>query len=485
MANEKYGSTTLEQTGAGGVGVDEEDLSSGAAVQRAVPRPAPRPPRVQARAGALTPSESQHAFGEVAGDAVAQAPSRPQESAVEAAASHEEVASAEAAESGEESIEATPEQIRAAMESGEETALSDLRSGAESYEATEFGEEGAAAVSKPLLDAGEAGEEAEQEFFPILAALAPTLISSVGPAIAKGVMSRLSPRAKQAVKRIPTPVVSAATAAGKAALTSASGRSNLLGLIAKLLQQAQAKESFEAATEAVDETFVEEAARAMEVILGTDDRVRITNTTNIPWRRVCALRITFPSGSTYRGTGFLIGPRAVATAGHCVFLHDQGGWARRVEVIPGANGTSRPYGQVESSTLRSVAGWVNGKKPESDYGCIVLPSGAFGGRALGSFGCANFDAAKIVAQPSVLGGYPGDKSFAELWGMSRVIKTVTAKTMIYDIDTMGGQSGAPVYIMRAGQRYVIGIHNYGNASGNSATRVTEPVYQRLLAWSKL
>src|SRR6266545_141035 len=259
------------------------------------------------------------------------------------------------------------------MESGEETALSDLRSGAESYEATEFGEEGAAAVSKPLLDAGEAGEEAEQEFFPILAALAPTLISSVGPAIAKGVMSRLSPRAKQAVKRIPTPVVSAATAAGKAALTSASGRSNLLGLIAKLLQQAQAKESFEAATEAVDETFVEEAARAMEVILGTDDRVRITNTTNIPWRRVCALRITFPSGSTYRGTGFLIGPRAVATAGHCVFLHDQGGWARRVEVIPGANGTSRPYGQVESSTLRSVAGWVNGKKPESDYGCIGRP----------------------------------------------------------------------------------------------------------------
>ena len=50
---------------------------------------------------------------------------------------------------------------------------------------------------------------------------------------------------------------------------------------------------------------------------------------------------------------------------------------------------------------------------------------------------------------------------------------------------MGGQSGAPVYIMRAGQRYVVGIHNYGQATGNSATRVTEPVYQRLLAWSKL
>jgi V8-like Glu-specific endopeptidase len=487
MANEKYGSTTIEQTGVG-VGVDEEDLSSGAATQQAAPRPAQRTPKSQARAGTLTPSESQHAFGEVAGDAVARAPAVVTgESLAEAAASHDEVASAEAAEAGEEVLEATPEQIRAAMESGEENAISDLRTGAgEGYEEPESGAEGAVALPGPLLDAGANGEKAEEEFLPILAALAPTLISTIGPAVAKGVMGKLSPRAKRAVKRIPKPVVSAATAAGKAALASASGKNNLLGLIAKLLQEAQARESFETGMEAlIDETLIEEAARAMEVILGKDDRLRITNTTGIPWRRVCALRITFPSGSTYRGTGFLIGPRAVATAGHCVYLHDQGGWARKVEVIPGANGQARPYGQAESNAFRSVAGWVNGKKAESDYGCIVLPSGAFGGRNLGSFGCANFDAAKIVAQPAVLGGYPGDKPFAELWGMSRVIKTVAARTLIYDIDTVGGQSGAPVYIMRAGQRYVVGIHNYGASGGNSATRVTEPVYQRLLAWSKL
>ena len=482
MANEKYGSTTIEQTSTG-VGVDEEDLTSGAPVQTAAARPAPRPRPAQARVGALSPSESQHAFGEVVGDAVAQALPKPTESAAEAAYAHEEVASAEGTEAGEELIEATPEQIRAGRDGA---VLGDLRSSAESYEAAEFEEFGEEAVAKPLLDAGEAGEEAEQEFFPILAALAPTLISTIGPAVAKGVMSRLSPRAKRAIQRIPRPVVSAATAAGKTALTSASGRSNLLALVAKLLQDAQKKESFEAGLEGgLDEGFVEEAARAMEVILGTDDRVRVSATTNVPWRRVCALRISFPSGSTYRGTGFLIGPRAVATAGHCVFLHDQGGWARQVEVIPGANGTARPYRQSVSTSLRSVAGWVNNKKPESDYGCVVLPPGAFGGRSLGSFGCANFDAAKIVAQPAVLGGFPGDKPFAELWGMSRVIKSVTSKTLIYDIDTMGGQSGAPVYVMRAGQRYVVGIHNYGQATGNSATRVTEPVYQRLLAWSKL
>ena len=485
MANEKYGSTMSEQTGAGPVVTEDVDVYSGAPPPRPTARPSPRAQRTQTRAGGLSPSESQHAFGEVAGDAsVPRVPSRGEEFQAEAAVAHEEVSSIEATEAGEEFIEATPDQLRAAAESGEETAVSDLR-GIEGFEERESAEE-AVAVQRPILDAGEAAEEADQEFLPILAALAPTLISAVGPAVAKGVMSKLSPRAKRVIQRIPKPIVGAATTAGKAALTTASGKNNLLGLIAKLLLQNQGKESFEAGMEeAVDEAFVEEAARAMEVIIGADDRVQIKNTTDIPWRRVCALRITFPSGSTYRGTGFLIGARAVATAGHCVFLHNQGGWARKVEVIPGCNGTSRPYGQAESTSFRSVAGWVTNKAAESDYGCIVLPPGAFGGRNLGSFGCANFDAAKLVAQPAVLGGYPGDKPFAELWGMSRIIKAVAAKTLVYDIDTVGGQSGAPVYIKRAGQRYVVGIHNYGAAAGNSATRVTEPVYQRLLAWSKL
>ena len=56
---------------------------------------------------------------------------------------------------------------------------------------------------------------------------------------------------------------------------------------------------------------------------------------------------------------------------------------------------------------------------------------------------------------------------------------MTAKTLVYNIDTVGGQSGCPVYIKKGGQRYVVGIHNYGAATGNSATRITAPVYERL------
>lgn len=452
------------------------------------PATLPRVGRSASTTSFRAPAESQFAVGEVAGDA------SPGGGESAQAGSHEEVMSAAGTESGEEFIEASAEQI-AAAESSQESAVSDLR-GMEGFEERESSQESEESV--PLPEAGQAvegGEVGQQEFLPILAALVPTLVSTIGPLVARKVTSRLSPKAQRVIRRLPTGKIAQGAAGGVAGAAASllkgapglGGASNVLALIARLIQSAQ-QQTPKSGTESgmeVDEAFVEEAVAAIEAIVDRDDRVRITQTTQIPWRRLCALRITFPSGSSFRGTGFLIGPRAVATAGHCVYLRNQGGWARKVEVIPGCNGTQRPYGQVESMAFRSVGGWVNGGAPESDYGCIVLPAGAFNGRNLGSFGFAAFEAPVLLAQPAVLAGFPGDKPPYEMWGAARTLKGVTAKTLLYNTATMGGQSGAPVYIKRNGQRFVVGIHNYGSATGNTATRVTRPVYERLLGWSRL
>lgn len=415
----------------------------------------------------------QSAFTEVEGDPVVTLPKI--SGSESSAGTHEEVG-VDAAESGEEYVEATAaEMASAAAESGEESALSDLR-GIEGY-----------VDPAPTGEGGVIGDASDPsaEFLPILAALVPTLVSTAGPAIARAVAGKLSPRAKTAVRQIAKrakPVIAAAGAA-----KAATGASSLLPILAKLFESALDKEGSETADAegTVNEEFVTETAAAMEVIIGLDQRMPITATTEVPWRRICALRIEFPSGATYRGTGFFIGPRAIATAGHCVYMKSQGGWARKVEVIPGCNGSKRPFGQVQATMFRSVGGWVNNGLPECDYGCIFVPQGSFNGFNLGSFGVAAFDAPTLVAQSAVLAGYPGDKPFAEMWGMAEVIKAVTAKTLVYQIDTVGGQSGAPVYVKRAGVRYVVGIHNYGAATGNSATRITKPVYDRLSAWKNM
>jgi glutamyl endopeptidase len=222
-----------------------------------------------------------------------------------------------------------------------------------------------------------------------------------------------------------------------------------------------------------------------EVIIGTDDRVRITPTTTFPWRAICSLRITAKNGSRWIGTGWLVAPRTVITAGHCVYMHDQGGWPKSIEVIPGLNDAARPYGSFMGTSFRSVAGWVNDKKREYDYGCIILPSNARPGDKTGVFGFAVKDNPYLLSAYLNLAGYPGDKGGNQQWFMARKAKSVAPRVIYYEIDTMGGQSGSPVWVKVGNARYAVGIHTNGLVSGNSATRIVQPVFNNLQAWKNL
>jgi V8-like Glu-specific endopeptidase len=416
--------------------------------------------------------ETQYAFEEVQGDPYTPPPDV-ETGVIEftSAELHTEVGQEGTEAATAEFAEATPQQI--AAETGEESDLKIPSSESQAYESRPASD-GVLALQEAgtAIEAGQGGPE----FWSVLAKVVPTLVSTIGPAVAKGVMKKLSPRAKTVIRRLPTVAANAASAAGKPAAGS-----NILALIAKLLQSAENAPMGEAAT-AVEEALIEETVQVLEVIVDIDDRTRIRETRAIPWRWYCALRITFPSGAIYRGTGFFVGARAVVTAGHCVFLKNHG-WARQIEVIPGCDGNTRPYGQAIATSFRSVQGWVKHSKPDCDYGFIRL-SQAFAGN-LGSFACAAFDSQALLAQKATLAGYPGDKPFAELWGAERFLKTVTEKTLIYNTASVAGQSGAPVYIKRNGQRYVVGIHNYGASTGNSATRITPAVYENIMRWRNI
>lgn len=232
-----------------------------------------------------------------------------------------------------------------------------------------------------------------------------------------------------------------------------------------------------------------QAKMMTEVIIGTDNRVRINPTTAFPWRAICALKITAQNNSTWIGTGWLVGPRTVITAGHCVFMHDQGGWAKSIEVIPAQNGVNvKPYGTAVSNNLRSVTGWTQNKNRENDYGAIILPANKRLGDVTGYFGYAVRDNAYLAASVMNLSGYPGDKPSpgspkgTEQWFMSLKPKSISTRVITYDIDTMGGQSGAPVWLKVGESRVCVGIHTNGHSSGNSATRIVTEVFNNIQAW---
>jgi V8-like Glu-specific endopeptidase len=222
----------------------------------------------------------------------------------------------------------------------------------------------------------------------------------------------------------------------------------------------------------------------LELVIGNDDRVRVkqADMNNSPFRQICALRIRAKNGQLFVGTGWFIGPRAVATAGHCVYLHKEGGWAASIEVIPAKFGSSEPLGDMTASRFRAVDGWIDQKRPDFDYGVILLDDSTAGDR-LGWF--------EVLAEPddhlkgalANISGYPADRDDANFqFFHARALSNATPTRIEYDIDTFGGQSGSPVWISTPSGVAAVGVHTTGAATGNSGTRITEPVIDNFLAW---
>jgi V8-like Glu-specific endopeptidase len=223
-------------------------------------------------------------------------------------------------------------------------------------------------------------------------------------------------------------------------------------------------------------------AQIKEVIIGADNRVRVFATTAYPWRAICSLKITAKDNSRWIGTGWLVAPRTLMTAGHCVYLHDLGGWAKSIEVIPGLNEAARPFGSFITSNLRSVNGWTNSKNRDYDYGAIILPQNSRPGDRTGYFGFGVKSDAYLMSSVLNLAGYPGDKGGNQQWFMALRPKSLSSRVIKYDIDTIGGQSGAPVWVKVGNIRTCVGIHTNGDLSGNSATRIVTPVFNNIQSW---
>lgn len=224
----------------------------------------------------------------------------------------------------------------------------------------------------------------------------------------------------------------------------------------------------------------------LETVHGTDQRTRIEPTDVYPWSATASLLITARDGSQWVGTGWLVSPRTLITAGHCVYITNSGvpgrdGFVRSVEVMPGRNLTALPFGAVTSTEFWTVQGWIDQGDENYDYGAIISPTPL--GDTVGTFGFGVFSDDQLDGTAVNVVGYPGDKDPGTLWFDSHRVARTGPTKVHYDIDTAGGQSGAPVYVIDPDDRRVgVAIHAYGGATTNSGTRISPPVFRNLTAW---
>jgi len=224
---------------------------------------------------------------------------------------------------------------------------------------------------------------------------------------------------------------------------------------------------------------------SIETVHGFDNRVQITSTASYPWSAMASLLITAADNSQWIGSGWFISPRTLITAGHVVFIKGSGvpgrdGWVKRIQVMPGRNGASLPFGSVTSTAFRSVTGWTVSGNEQFDYGAIILPTPL--GTSTGTLGYGNYSDADLLNTVGNIAGYPGDQPSGTLWYDARRIAAVGPRKVHYDIDTAGGQSGAAVYRIVNGKRFAIAVHAYGGATTNSGTRINGEVFANFNAW---
>ena len=93
-------------------------------------------------------------------------------------------------------------------------------------------------------------------------------------------------------------------------------------------------------------------------IVGNNDIVVVDNPASSPYCSTVCLQITTSSGGTNYGSGFMIGPNALATAAHNLYSIKDKAYVKSVNVAPARSGSSKPYGSenVSASSMTVIFG---------------------------------------------------------------------------------------------------------------------------------
>jgi glutamyl endopeptidase len=212
----------------------------------------------------------------------------------------------------------------------------------------------------------------------------------------------------------------------------------------------------------------------VQAVVPPDHTESIGDTTQYPWSAQCKLYITFPNGTKLERSGTLIHDKYVLTAGECAYDPRFGGWADTIEVVPGLNGGSAPFGSAYSTYMRTYSGWTDNQYLDDDFALLTLDdvigddAGWLGYEYLSSL---NGSICNIAGYPS---GTSQSFSYGHVWDQASTYIRVPT------FSSYPGMVGACAYFYTQSddQRRAVAIY----VGDTYATRIDSEKFNSIKSW---
>jgi glutamyl endopeptidase len=228
-----------------------------------------------------------------------------------------------------------------------------------------------------------------------------------------------------------------------------------------------------------------------EAVIGTDNRVQVTDTTAYPYRTIAYIETIHPSGAIYGCTGFFIDDNTIATAAHCIYDTYRNVWFTGATIWPAFDGYTSPYIETFSTDFHVSTAWINVTPPSEnslylsdvpkDYGVIKVVDGFANLQGIGWLPLRTTN--HQVGEQVNVTGYPYDK--VGMWKALGYIRALDTYRIDHDADMEQGESGGPIFNSKNGSIAAIGINNAEGTSMNYGARITGNTYNNLQYWSTL
>jgi outer membrane protein OmpA-like peptidoglycan-associated protein/V8-like Glu-specific endopeptidase len=259
----------------------------------------------------------------------------------------------------------------------------------------------------------------------------------------------------------------------------------------------------------------------------------VTNSLLVPFKWICSIEVDFGpevlpgpivTGNRIgaKGTGTLISPRHVLTAGHCLLtrgpntkdvfgnLTTSTRKALSVMVVPGRNGGKlrpvQPKGRITvTSRLRVSQQWESSNATDRafDFGLITLDaplSSDYGFWTMGNTRILALHTAMLQGKVAHTSGYPGafcpppdpsatvpctDATRGTVqFQMSGTVTSVSAETIESEMKIAGGHSGSPMWLLTSGDSpTLVGIASASSPQApDIAVRIREALLAQVRKW---